>query len=255
MNTFSDTCLIGRTYLVTGASSGIGQTTAVMLSRCGARIILSGRDADKLSATLAMMDSRETHILGTQVLTDADQTADWVKGLSQIHGALNGIFHSAGSELIRPVRLTKQEQLNEVFGSSVFAAFGIARAAGQKGVLCDEASLVLMSSVAGSTGQSGMTAYCAAKAAIDGLVRALACELAPRKIRVNSIAAGAIETPMHARLIKNSGDAAMQEYAKSHLLGFGQSSDIANTVTFLLSDASRWITGTTMMVDGGYVVR
>lgn len=255
MNTFSDTCLSDRTYLVTGASSGIGLATAQLLATCGARLIISGRDIFKLEQALTTLDSRNEHVLEVQTLVNADDTADWIKALSQQYGPLNGIFHSAGSELIRPVRLTKQEQLNEVFSTSVFASFGVARAAGQKGVLADGASVVFMSSVAGSTGQAGMTAYSAAKASVDGLVRSLACELAPRRIRANSIAAGAVKTAMHDRLVKNSGEAAMQSYEQAHLLGFGEPNDIANAVVFLLSDASAWMTGTTMFVDGGYVVR
>lgn len=255
MNTFSDTCLANQTFLVTGASSGIGLAAAQLLSACGARLIISGRDISKLESALASLDKRAEHLLEPQALVNADETADWIKSLTQKYGPLNGIFHSAGSELIRPVRLTKQEQLNEIFSTSVFASFGVARAAGQKGVLVDGASVVFMSSVAGSTGQAGMTAYSAAKASVDGMVRSLACELAPRRIRANSIAAGAVKTAMHERLIKNSGDAAMQSYEHAHLLGFGDPTDIANAVVFLLSDASSWMTGTTMFVDGGYVVR
>jgi NAD(P)-dependent dehydrogenase (short-subunit alcohol dehydrogenase family) len=255
MNIFSDTCLAGKTYLITGASSGIGLSAAQLMSFCGARLIVSGRDTSRLTLALTALDKRATHVIEEKSLSDADDTADWVKALSQQHGALDGIFHCAGTELIRPARLTKQEHLNEVFGSSVFASFGIARASGQKGVLTDGASVVFMSSVAGSTGQGGMTAYSAAKASIDGLVRSLACELAPRKIRANTIAAGAVHTAMHERLIKNNGEAATQHYEAAHLLGFGNPYDIANAVVFLLSDAARWITGTTMFVDGGYVVR
>ncbi len=255
MNTFSDSCFANRTYLVTGASSGIGLAAAQLLSACGARLIISGRDISKLELVLSSLDQRAEHLLEPQALVNADDTADWIKSLSLKYGSLNGIFHSAGSELIRPVRLTKQEQLNEVFSTSLFASFGVARAVGQKGVLVDGSSVVFMSSVAGTTGQAGMTAYSAAKAGVDGMVKSLSCELAPRRIRANSIAAGAVKTAMHERLVKNSGDAAMQSYENAHLLGFGDPSDIANAVVFLLSDASRWITGTTMFVDGGYVVR
>ncbi|MDC6130107.1 SDR family oxidoreductase, partial [Burkholderia gladioli] len=134
-------------------------------------------------------------------------------------------------------------------------AFGIARAAARKGVMEDGASLVLMSSVAASTGQVGMTAYSAAKAGIEGLVRSLACELAPRRIRVNAIAAGAVRTAMHERLTRGSPDEAVAAYESSHLLGFGEPEDVAGAALFLLSGASRWITGTALAVDGGYRVR
>ena len=255
MNHFSDTCLAGRTYLVTGASSGIGQASASLIAACAGKVILGGRDLERLEQTRARLDTRTEHILAPFDFTDADAAAEWVKGLAAEHGLLNGVFHSAGTELIRPVRLTKQEHLNTLFQASVFGAFGIARALAQKNVASDGASVVLMSSVASSTGQAGMTAYAATKASVEGLVRALAVELANRRIRVNAIAAGAIKTAMHERLTRNSGEAATLEYEKAHLVGVGEPQDVANAVIFLLSDASRWVTGTTMMVDGGYVVR
>ena len=100
-----------------------------------------------------------------------------------------------------------------------------------------------------------MAVYSAAKAAVDGMVRSLACEFAGRRIRVNAIAAGAVQTAMHERLMRGATDDASASYAASHLFGFGEAHDIANAALFLLSPAGRWITGTTMVVDGGYLCR
>lgn len=254
MNLFRNDIFQGMTFLVTGASSGIGRATAILLAECGARLVLNGRDEGRLNETLTSL-SGTGHLAFATALETADQTNDWVKGLLETTGPLNGVFHSAGIEMIRPVRMIKQAQLEDVLGSSLFAAFGIARGLSGKNALVDGASLVFMSSVAGSTGQLGMAAYSAAKAAIDGMVRSLACELSSRQIRVNSVAAGAVQTAMHERLTKGSGDDAAQAYAKSHLLGFGTPADVAQAVVYLLSPASRWVTGTTMFVDGGYSVR
>lgn len=252
---FAENVLSGGTYLVTGASSGIGRATAAMIAQYGGKVIVAGRDDVRLQNTLSSLAPKANHEISVKELTDADQTADWVRTLVETHGPLTGVFHSAGVELIRPVKLTKQAHLNEVFGSSLYAAFGIARAISQKNTLIDGGSVVFMSSVAGSTGQTGMTAYSAAKAAIDGLVRSLACEVAPRRIRINSIAAGAIKTAMHERLTKVSGDDAERNYENSHLLGFGNPDDVASAAIFLLSRSSCWITGSTLAVDGGYMVR
>jgi NAD(P)-dependent dehydrogenase (short-subunit alcohol dehydrogenase family) len=254
MNYFKSDALKGMTYLVTGASSGIGKATAQLLSNCGARVVVNGRDENRLQATVAEMSGAH-HIVAASALESADQTNDWLKGVIEQSGPLSGVFHCAGIELIRPVRMIKQVQLNDILGSSLFAAFGIARALSSKNGLLDGSSLVFMSSVAGTTGQVGMSAYSAAKAAIDGMVRSLACEFSNRKIRVNSIAAGAVRTAMHDRLTKGSGDEATLAYEQSHLLGFGDVEDVAQAALYLLSPASRWVTGTTMYVDGGYTVR
>jgi NAD(P)-dependent dehydrogenase (short-subunit alcohol dehydrogenase family) len=254
MTIFKSDVFLGKTFLVTGASSGIGKATAVLLAECGARVVLTGRDEVRLMQTLSELKGAE-HLVSVASLENADQTAEWLKGILERSGPLSGIFHCAGTELIRPARLIKQAQINDVFGGSLFAAFGIARAISAKNALVDGGSIVFMSSVAGSTGQSGMTVYSAAKAGIDGLVRSLACEFASKKVRVNAIASGAVHTAMHDRLTNSSGDEVILSYAQSHLLGFGQAEDVAQAALYLLSPASRWVTGTTMVVDGGYMVR
>jgi len=255
MNIFSKDCLVGGSYLVTGASSGIGRAAALLIAECGGKVILGGRDESRLRDTYLSLKSGPAHVLSVRDLVDADQTAEWVKELVVSVGPITGVFHAAGVDLIRPTRMTKQADLNTVFGASIFAAFGIARAVSQKNTLVDGGSVIFMSSVAGSTGQVGMTAYSASKAAIDGMVRSLACEMAPKRVRVNSIAAAAVKTEMHERMAKGSTCEVQTAYEKMHLLGFGNPSDIACAVVFLLSEASKWITGTNMIVDGGYMVR
>jgi NAD(P)-dependent dehydrogenase (short-subunit alcohol dehydrogenase family) len=254
MTVYSDSYLAGGQYLVTGASSGIGKETAALIAQCGGRVIAAGRDPERLAALVDGLPG-DGHAASANALVNADQTADWVKSLVAEHGTFNGVFHAAGVESVRPVRLTKQEHIDGLMASSLFAAFGIARAMSQRGALADGGSLVFMSSVAGASGQSGMSLYSAAKAGIDGLVRSLACEFAPRQVRVNSVAAGAIQTPMHERLTRSSTGAAIDAYEQSHLLGFGTAADVANAALFLLGPASRWVTGTSMVIDGGYLCR
>lgn len=253
-NIFDTQSLAGQMVLVTGASSGLGRDVARLLAKLGARVIAAGRSAERLAVTLEQLPPGG-HASEIAALDSADAAADWLKGLVGKYGSFTGIFHGAGIELVRPIRLTKSAQIDELFGSSIFAALGLARAAAQKGAMSDGGSLVFMSSVAGQRGTAGMATYSAAKAAIDGLVRSLAAEMGPRGIRVNALAAGAVETEMHARLSATLGEAGLKDYEQRHLLGFGKPEDVSNAAAFLFSDASRWITGTTLVVDGGYLVR
>ncbi len=243
-----------RTILITGASSGLGRAAAIALAARGARLLLWGRDQERLAETRAMLAPGE-HLTSALALEDADLIADAVKEAGTSAGGLDGIFHSAGRELVRPVRLTKATQVAELVGPGLLAPLGIARAAASKGVLADGASLVFMSSVAGQRGTAGMVAYSAVKSAMDGFVKSLACELAPRRIRVNAIAAGAVETEMHTRLEATLGSDGVDAYRAKHLLGFGMPDDITAAAAFLLGPDARWITGTTLIVDGGYSVR
>lgn len=254
MALFAAGILAGRHILVTGASSGLGRAAAIAFADCGARLALMGRDAGRLGETRTSL-SGDGHSVHAMAFKDLETTADAVKAIAAEGGAFDGIFHSAGLELVRPMRMFKNDHAAGLFEAAVFGALGIARAGASRGVLHDGAALVFMSSVAGLRGTAGMVGYSTSKAAVDGMVRSLACELAPRRIRVNSIAAGAVETEMHERLSKTLGDTAIADYERRHLLGFGRTDDIANAALFLLSDGSRWITGTTMSVDGGYTAQ
>jgi NAD(P)-dependent dehydrogenase (short-subunit alcohol dehydrogenase family) len=112
-----------------------------------------------------------------------------------------------------------------------------------------------MSSVSALRARQGMSAYSASRAAVDGMVRVLAWELAERRIRVNSIIAGAVETAMHDDFVQTASEELVRNYQQLHLLGFGKPEDVGYAAMFLLSDASRWVTGTNMVVDGGYTAK
>jgi NAD(P)-dependent dehydrogenase (short-subunit alcohol dehydrogenase family) len=254
MSIYAADMLANRHFLVTGASSGLGRATAIAMAEAGARVTLMGRNGERLEETRGAL-AGDGHATVATAFADLEATANAVKILGDEHGTFDGIFHAAGTELVRPMRMFKNDHAAGLFEAALYGSLGIARAAASRGVLSDGASLVFMSSVAGLRGTAGMVGYSAAKAAVDGMVRSLACELAPRHIRVNSIAAGAVETEMHARLAKTLGEDAIGDYERRHLLGFGRPSDIAHAALFLLGNASSWITGTTLSVDGGYTAQ
>jgi NAD(P)-dependent dehydrogenase (short-subunit alcohol dehydrogenase family) len=244
--------LTGKRILVTGASSGIGRVTAQILSQLGAKVILMARNEERLQLALASL-AGEGHAKCIFDLTIADEIPAMMKKLAQDHGPFTGLFHAAGIGVIMPVSILKEKYIARVLDVSIKAALMLTRGICQKRVFAPEAcSIVFMSSAASLRGKIGMSIYSASKAAIDGAVRSLAAELAGRHIRVNSLAAGGVQTEMHHGIVKNLDEASTSDYRQKHLLGFGSPEDIAYAAAFLLSDASKWITGTTMIVDGGY---
>jgi NAD(P)-dependent dehydrogenase (short-subunit alcohol dehydrogenase family) len=249
---FASDSFAGRSVLVTGASSGLGRAAAIALSACGARLILNGRDGERLEETRAAL-SGSGHVVAASALGDADEVAELIAGLAKQHGSFNGIFHSAGAYFSLPMKVTKQRHIDDAFAASVNGAYGVAKAASQRKVLSDGGSVVFMSSVAGERGHSGLAAYGGAKGAVLSIVRSLALEVSPRRVRVNAITASTIETEMHLRTIEKANMDYVAAGEARHPLGFGRPEDVSNAVLFLLSDASQWITGTSLVVDGGYL--
>ena len=248
---FRDDALKDRRILVTGASSGIGANAAKFFSHLGAHVILVGRNANSLGS-LSMQLSGKSSLVKVVDLSVSDLLYQEIKALPSEWLPLDGVFHAAGNELVKPIKLIKSSDFDALMSVSVKTALSIGRAASSKGVMSDGGSLVFMSSVAAITGTSGLSLYSATKGAIESMIRSLAVELSPKCIRVNAITAGAVETPMHQRLLRGMPENAEQDYLARHPLGFGQPTDISNLAAFLMSDAACWMTGTCIVLDGGY---
>lgn len=249
---FKSDALAGKTILITGASSGIGKRCATALAQSGARLVLAGRDKQRLEETRQSLQGTD-HVCVLAELSDAEAASDMVKSAVKQHGLLTGIFHSAGLYAMMPSRTVKQKLIDSLYAASVWGAYGIARAASSKHVLADGGSIVMMSSVAGLRGHPATSVYGGAKAAIAGLVPPLAIEFAPRGVTVNAIAAGIVESRMQLETLANLPPEIAVESQAKYPLGFGTMTDVAGMVVFLMSDAGRWITGTTITVDGGYM--
>jgi NAD(P)-dependent dehydrogenase (short-subunit alcohol dehydrogenase family) len=167
-------------------------------------------------------------------------------------GVLHGLVHCAGIHWLRPLQITDSAALQEMLTSHVVSSIALTRSVVTRR-LADKGgcSIVWLSSAAALKGGAGTVAYAAAKGALISAARVLAVELARRKIRINVIAPGVVRTPLSETFLSGLTSEQRQSVTDEHLLGLGEPEDIAGVVAFLLSDDARWITGTTIVVDGG----
>lgn len=244
--------LTGRTILVTGASSGIGRGVAVQAGKLGAKVIIAARRQDRLEETAGMMEGAEC-IIAPYDLADIDGIRDWIKGICKDAGPLNGFVHAAGIHIGRLIRQLKWEKMEPMMRLNYFAGSALTTAFRQRGCWTTPASVVYISSIVSLRGNKGISAYAASKGAVDSMTRCLACELAEDRIRVNSICPATVRTEMFGGADDYLTEEGVQKIIDRHLLGVGEAVDVANAACFLLSDAAKWITGTSMVVDGGYL--
>lgn len=243
--------LSGKTILISGASSGIGRQVAIEVANLGGRAILLGRDVARLEETIACLKG-EGHAFYSYDLNDVDGIQNLVKRLVEENGVFDGFVHSAGIEITSPFKFTQVSDYELVYRINCLSAFEIIRHLNTIHSFNDGGSIVLISSISGIIGRKGLSAYSASKGALISAVRTMALEFSKRKIRVNAVSPGTILTPM----MQTALDDMPQDVRESRLAGFplglGTVEDVANGCAFLLSDASRWITGQNLIIDGGY---
>ena len=242
--------LKGKNIVITGASSGIGRQCAVSCSEMGANIVLIGRDEERLKETYSCLGNGN-HLYHVLDITKYDEIEAVIEKSVQKIGKISGFVHSAGKELTIPFNMMKSSVYEDMFAVNVIAGLEFSRTISKKKYVDCPASFVFIASIMGSFGEIALSAYCSSKGAIINAVKSLAVELAQKQIRVNCISPGYIkDTPMIKKLDEKSGHLAQQQ--QQHPLGLGKSVDVANASIYLLSDASRWVTGTNLIVDGGY---
>jgi len=242
----------GRWVVVTGASQGIGRACAEELSHNGARIVLIGRNEAKLEDTRTAL-SGDGHQVLVLDLTQFDRIHAGVAQLAGQVGRLYGLCHAAGEVATQPLSVTTVDVVQRMMAVNVLAGIELARAISRRDVMDPGGgSLVFISSIYGHVGVPGETGYSATKGAISAAARAMAMELARRRIRVNTVSPGFVSTPMtDTALDILSADQAAAIKGK-HPLGIGTPADVARAAVFLLAPETTWITGTDMVVDGGY---
>jgi NAD(P)-dependent dehydrogenase (short-subunit alcohol dehydrogenase family) len=239
--------LAGKIILVTGASSGIGRETCIAVAKAGGTVVATGRDESRLDATLAMLAGTGHQRITADLTVAADRAA-----LVSVIPSLNGIAHAAGITAQVPFRFLSENHLREIHLINYEAPVLLTQMMLKSRIISDGGSIVFVTSTAAFLGLKALTAYSASKAALTAAARVLALELAPRGIRSNCIAPAMVATPMASQAETAVSPETMNEHRRLYPLGFGKAEDVAGAVVFLLAESGRWITGTTLVLDGGY---
>lgn len=244
--------LEGKTIMVTGAGSGIGRATAVECAKMGARLILVDINHEGLEETQSVLEAPEKeHLAFTVDLSDETAIADMVKDLPVV----DGCSHNAGITNLVPVQFISTEEIERIHRVNFIAPVLLTKYLVKKKKLNRPSSIVFTASAGGVFCASvGNAIYASSKCAVDAYMRTAALELAVKGIRCNSVNPGMVETALTSR-----GQVSAEQHEKdkeNYPLGrYGQPIDIAHAIIFLLSDASSWITGTALKIDGGFTLK
>lgn len=240
--------LEGKKILVTGASSGIGRQTAIECSKEGASLIITGRNESRLSETFnSLYYNNDGHSMVTADLLEEDDIERLIKKTGKIDGAVL----CSGKGLTLPLQFATKEKMDDIFNTNFFSPIELLRLLYKRKNLMKGSSVVIIDSIGGvKIFTPGNAVYGASKAALNSIMRFCAVEFAPKKIRVNCVCPGMVETPLIHRgtITEDQLEKDKQLYP---LKRYGKPEDIAYACIYLLSDASSWVTGQDLFVDGG----
>ncbi len=255
-HSFNPFSLKDKLIIVTGASSGIGRQCAIACSMMGAAVGLLGRDSQRLEETLMQMENPQKHIMYASDLLEFEKIEGIVKECVSRKGRIDGLINCAGISTTLPINAISPEKIQDSFQTNVTGPVNLTRQVVKTANFTEAGgSIIFISSVMGMAGESGKTLYSLTKGALISAVRSMALELASRKIRVNAVSPGVVDTPMSRSAVYSRDEKSLQRVMELHPLGPGRPEDVANACIFLLSDAARWITGTNLILDGGYLAR
>jgi NAD(P)-dependent dehydrogenase (short-subunit alcohol dehydrogenase family) len=234
-------------YLILGGTSGIGLEVVKKLSKKN-QVFVLGRNFEKLNN----LNLDNIFCLHHEVVSFESLDLYFKK---ELYGTamFDGILNCVGVEGFKMTKLITDRDYQNIFLPPVIAFFIILKYSAKKNFINPCGSIITMSSVSSVKGKGGMMLYGAARAALESMVKHAASDLGERNIRVNAIRSGAVKTPMHERSTKNMNQETLDNFRKSHLLGFGEVADIVSLIEFMFSKKSKWITGTSITADGGYL--
>jgi NAD(P)-dependent dehydrogenase (short-subunit alcohol dehydrogenase family) len=241
--------LKNKTILITGASSGIGRAAAIECSKMGAIIIALGRNEMRLKETLSLLSSGD-HKIALLDINNLNEVNSFIESIETIDSFVN----SAGIINTQLFNFLKEESLKDIMQTNFFSPVLFLQKLIKKKKIVNGGSIVFISSIGGSEITSlGLSSYAASKSAINGISKTLALELSSKRIRVNNILPGMVQTELldHTAFSEEDFNKDQAKYP----LGYGQPNDVAYAVIYLLSNASKWITGTNLKLDGGFTLR
>jgi NAD(P)-dependent dehydrogenase (short-subunit alcohol dehydrogenase family) len=222
----------------------------------GANVILFGRNPDRLNDTLNCMDNISNHLVYSVDLREYNKVEELIKEIVLQKGKMHGLVNCAGISNTLPLKMITPDKMDDFFHNNVLSSINITRFVTKQSSFSEEGgSVIFISSVMGTVGESGKTLYGLTKGALIAASKSIAIELANKKIRVNCISPGVVETPLSQKAVYSQNEESLTKIKNYHPLGLGQTDDVANACVFLLSDASKWITGINLFVDGGYSAR
>lgn len=247
--------LDNKHIVISGASSGIGQQCAISCANMGARVSILGRDEERLNLTLSKLNGsgHQSYIIDLTYENDVKET---VRRIVYDNGRIDGLLNVAGISTTLLMKSVSGKKLDEFFQNNVYSSFFLTKEVCKMGHFSHKGgSVVFFSSVMGSYGEKGKSLYSMTKGAIQAGAKSLACELASKNIRVNTISPGVVVTPINENLPHIKDRSKRETLEKMHLLGLGRTEDVSNACVYLLSEASKWVTGINLFIDGGYTAR
>lgn len=241
--------LEGKKILITGASSGIGKATAIECSQLGANVIIVGRNEERLNETFLKLTG-EGH---QQIIADLTRQEDIENIVAKIP-EMDGLVNNAGVGRTKPIQFIKKEDLEFVLGTNTFSPILLTKSLLKKKKIKKGSSIVFTSSIAATLAEPGIAMYAASKVAISSYMRSCAIELADKRIRSNAVLPGMVETKLIVGGALSSDDF-LNDMKKYPLGRYGKPEEVAYAIIYLLSDASAWVTGTSLVIDGGRLLK